>query len=301
MPKDKQFIIFDQVRGKTKIDSSLIDDQVILKSDGFPTYHLAACIDDHLMEITHVIRGEEWLSSTPKHLFIYESLGLTPPEWVHLPLILNEDRTKLSKRHGNFSVDSYLEKGYLKEAIINFVALLGWHPAEDTEIFDLAYMIKNFSFDRVNKAGAIFDEKKLEWMNGMYIRNKPLNEIATLCEKYFLENKIDISDKEKYLKVIEVARDHIVRLPQIIENSLMFYEDIKINEDDLKLIDRQESRKIFEYILTNIENISWDMESIKNFLKETSQKLNIKGKNFFYSFKISFIWKFVGSACSRDF
>ena len=287
MPKDKQFVIYDQVRGKTKIDSSLVDDQVIMKSDGFPTYHLAACIDDHLMEITHVIRGEEWLSSTPKHLFIYESLNLVPPKWIHLPLILNSDRTKLSKRHGNFSVDSYLKKGYLKETIINFVALLGWHPVEETEIFDLDYMIKNFSFDRVNKAGAIFDEKKLEWMNGLYIRSKPLEEIAKLCENYFIENKIDISSREKYLKVIEIARDHIVRLPEIIENSIMFYEDIKINESDREYLETEESKKIFEYILDNIDNVSWNVEEITVFLKKTSKSLNIKGKNFFSPLRLS--------------
>jgi len=137
MPDEHRFAFDDEVRGHVEIESSQSDDQVLIKSDGFPTYHLAATVDDHYMQISHVIRGEEWLSSTPKHLWLYECLGWQPPKWVHLPLILNTDRSKLSKRMNDVSVESYLDKGYLKEALLNFVALLGWHSADDRELYSL--------------------------------------------------------------------------------------------------------------------------------------------------------------------
>jgi len=247
MPKDREFIIFDKVHGKVKIASNLIDDQIILKSDGFPTYHLAVVVDDHLMKITHVIRGQEWLYSTPKHIFLYEALGWKAPVWVHLPLILNENRAKLSKREGDFSVRAYLDKGYLPRAILNFVSLLGWHPKNDKELFSLKSLCKNFSLNGIGKAGAIFDEKKLEWMNGQYIRGKPLPEMAQILKEFFLKEKIDISDEKKYLKVIETARDHIVRLPQIVKNSKMFYENLEFDQEDkelLKILKNWERQKI---------------------------------------------------------
>ncbi len=283
MPKDRDFVISDKVRGKVKIDSSLLDDQVILKSDGFPTYHLAAVVDDHLMEISHVIRGEEWLYSTPKHIFLYECLGWKPPIWVHLPLILNENKSKLSKRDGDFSVGNYLERGYLPEAIINFVALLGWNPKSEKEIFDLQYLCENFSFKAVNKAGAVFDEKKLEWMNGQYIRKKPLDELAKMLEKYFVDAGIDISDKEKYLKVIDVAKDYLVRLPEVVQYSQMFYKDLEFATEDFELLNAEDSQKIFKYYFDNLE----EGADYEQFVKEASAKLEIKGKAYFFPLRLA--------------
>ena len=187
IPDNRKFSFFDLIRGEVEMDSSQSDDQVLLKSDGFPTYHLASVVDDHFMQISHIIRGEEWLSSTPKHIFLYECLGWKAPKWVHLPLILNPDRTKLSKRMNDVSVDNYLAKGYLREAIVNFVALLGWHPADDRELFTLEELCDVFSLKRVNKANAIFDLAKLDWMNGHYLRSLPLEEIALRCKPLFLE------------------------------------------------------------------------------------------------------------------
>ncbi len=216
IPSDRTFIIDDKIMGRTFIDSSLVDDQVIFKSDGYPTYHLAAVVDDHLMGISHVVRGQEWLSSTPKHIFLYESFGWKTPKWVHLPLILNKDRSKLSKRVGDFSVKNYLELGYLKQTILNYVSLLGWHPKGDVEIFSLDEMIKQFSFSKVNKAPAIFDEIKLNWMNGIYIRKMQLQELRVLVEQYFKRANIDISDKIKFLKVLKTAKEYIHKLPEIV-------------------------------------------------------------------------------------
>ncbi len=283
MPKDKDFVIFDKVRGKVKIDSSLLDDQVILKSDGFPTYHLAAVVDDHLMEISHVIRGEEWLYSTPKHIHLYDCLGWKPPTWVHLPLILNQNKAKLSKRDGDFSVEAYLEKGYLPEAIINFVALLGWNPKTEKEIFDLQYLCDKFSFKAVNKAGAVFDERKLEWMNGQYIRKMDVKRLAKLLENYFVAAQIDISDQQKYLKVIDVAKDYLVRLPQVVHHAKMFYQELEFEQEDLPILHSPEAQAVFSYYLENLK----EGQDYAQFVKEASATLGIKGKAYFFPLRLA--------------
>lgn len=163
--------VSDIIRGEVQFQNEMIDDQVLLKSDGFPTYHLANVVDDHLMGITHVIRGEEWLISTPKHIILYDYFGWPIPQFAHLPLLLNPDRSKLSKRQGDVAVEDYRKKGYLPEALLNFVALLGWNRGDDEEIFSLEELIADFSLERVNKSGAVFNIEKLNWMNGIYIRS----------------------------------------------------------------------------------------------------------------------------------
>lgn len=166
----EEIVVDDLIRGKVSFQSNNLDDQVLIKSDGFPTYHFANVVDDHLMGITHVIRGEEWLPSTPKHILLYRMLGWNIPYFAHLPLLLNTDRSKLSKRQGDVAVEDYRDKGILSQALINFVALLGWNKGEDQEIFSLSELCEYFSLDRVTKSGAVFDLDKLNWMNGQYIR-----------------------------------------------------------------------------------------------------------------------------------
>ncbi|NTW30945.1 MAG: glutamate--tRNA ligase, partial [Candidatus Moranbacteria bacterium] len=168
VPEDRGDIVFhDLVRGDVCINAKNIDDQIIVKTDGYPTYHLASVVDDHLMEVTHVIRGEEWLPSTPKHILLYEAFGWEPPIFAHLTLLLNPDKSKLSKRQGDVAVEDYLTKGYLPEALINFVALLGWNPGQGStkEVFSLSELAEVFDFAQVNKAGAVFDTRKLDWLN----------------------------------------------------------------------------------------------------------------------------------------
>jgi glutamyl-tRNA synthetase len=160
----------DEIRDEISFDWKQVDDQVLIKSDGMPTYHLAATCDDHDMEITHVIRGEEWLASTPKHLFIYEAFGWTPPKFAHLPLLLNSDRSKLSKRQGDVAVEDYLAKGYLPAALLNFVALLGWNPSGEQEIYTHDELRSRFELSKVNKAGAVVNFEKLDWLNGQYLK-----------------------------------------------------------------------------------------------------------------------------------
>jgi len=171
VPEAGRIILEDVVRKKVAFEWQTVDDQVLLKGDGFPTYHLANVVDDHLMGITHVIRGEEWLPSMPKHLLLYQYLGWTPPVFAHLPLLLNKDRSKLSKRQGHVAAEDYRAQGYLPQALVNFVALLGWHDQSNREVFALEELVQAFELARVQKGGAIFDTDKLKWINGRHIRN----------------------------------------------------------------------------------------------------------------------------------
>jgi glutamyl-tRNA synthetase len=172
----------DEIRGDVTFDWKEMDDQVIIKSDGMPTYHLASTCDDHDMRISHVIRGEEWISSTPKHLFIYQSLGWTAPAFAHLPLLLNADRSKLSKRQGDVAVEEYLKNGYLPEAILNFVALLGWNPTGDREVYSHDELIAMFDLSKVNKGGAVVNFEKLDWLNAQYLKRMTDDEFFQYCE-----------------------------------------------------------------------------------------------------------------------
>ncbi len=178
LPTEGETAFEDAIRGNVSFKNALLDDYVLLKSDGFPTYHLANVIDDHLMETSHVIRGEEWLSSTPKHVLLYKAFGWTPPHFAHMPLLLNPDRSKLSKRQGDVAVEDYLDNGYLPEALINFVALLGWNPSDEKEVYAIEELAKAFELKDVNSAGAVFNREKLDWLNGKYLRMMPLDRLA---------------------------------------------------------------------------------------------------------------------------
>lgn len=194
MPDAGETEFHDAVRGPVSFRNALLDDYVLLKSDGFPTYHLANVIDDHLMGTTHVIRGEEWLSSTPKHVLLYKAFGWTAPQFAHMPLLLNPDRSKLSKRQGDVAVEDYLEKGYLPEALINFVALLGWNPSDETEIYSLDALVKAFELRDVNPAGAVFNREKLDWLNGKYLRLLPLDRLAERAAPFLERAKLIEAD-----------------------------------------------------------------------------------------------------------
>ena len=178
IPHNEDIRFTDAVRGDVVVQGREVDDQILLKSDGFPTYHLANIVDDHLMGITHVIRGEEWLPSTPKHVILYRAFGWEAPTFAHLPLLLNPDRSKMSKRHGDVMVSDFRDKGYFADAMVNYVALCGWNPGTEQEVFSHDALIEQFSLERVGKAGAIFDYKKLDWMNSEYLKQRDPADLA---------------------------------------------------------------------------------------------------------------------------
>jgi len=222
VPLEGTAVCEDIIRGRVEIQWAQVDDTVLIKSDGFPTYHLAATCDDHDMEISHVIRGEDWLSSLPKHLFIYQSLGWEPPQFAHLPLLLNPDRSKLSKRQGDVAAEDYLKKGYLPDALINFLALLGWNPTGDREIFDRQELIDLFDLAKVNKAGAIFNTEKLDWLNAHYLKSMDQGDYLALCRDRFLLTKeehkeVETASADLVDRACLLVRDRIQTLGELPE------------------------------------------------------------------------------------
>ncbi|MCW1888471.1 MAG: glutamate--tRNA ligase [Candidatus Moranbacteria bacterium] len=230
----EDIVFTDLVRGEVKINTKEVDDQVLLKSDGFPTYHLAVVVDDHLMGITHILRSEEWLPSTPKHILLYKAFGWKMPEIGHVSVILGPDgKKKLSKRDGGASVDEFLEKGYLEEVLINFLVLLGWNPGGGStqEIFSLSELESIFDLKGLHKAGAVFDHKKLDWMNSAYIKAMPLDELYNRIEKggWFAKDLVqfaptDMQTKEYLLKVLAVEQERLVRLDMFGEENPFFFQ-----------------------------------------------------------------------------
>lgn len=233
IPENREIVFTDLVRGVVKFHTKDLDDHVLMKSDGFPTYHLAVVVDDHLMQITHALRSEEWVPSTPKHILLYEALGWEVPHIGHLSVILGKDgKKKLSKRDGGVSVDYFLSQGYLKEALINFIALLGWNPGKGStqEIFTMEELEKSFVLSGLHKAGAVFDLKKLEWMNGEYLKKLSVDELYTRAQEFgqfqndFFATVGDEQKSEAFLKrVLTVERDRLVRLTDIGVGNPFFF------------------------------------------------------------------------------
>ncbi|MFA5070174.1 MAG: glutamate--tRNA ligase [Patescibacteria group bacterium] len=218
----------DIIRGIVSFENNNLDDSVLLKSDGYPTYHLAVVVDDHEMGITHVIRAEEWLPSTPKHILLYQAFGFPPPAFAHLPMILGHDKKKLSKRHGATSVLQYIKDGYLPEAMLNFLAFLGWNPKTEKEFFSREELIKEFSLENINKAGAVFNLDKLLWLNGLYIRNLSLERLIKAGQPYLRpEYQARATEKNINLeKVWRMAQERINTLKQINSLCDFVFEEI---------------------------------------------------------------------------
>jgi glutamyl-tRNA synthetase len=234
MPVSGKIIVDDLIRGRVEFDSKFFDDQIILKSDGYPTYHLASVIDDHASEITHVIRSEEWLSSTPKHLTLYKMFGWKPPEFAHLSMILGKDKSKLSKRHGATSVLEYRDQGYLPEAIVNFIALLGWNPKDDRELFEMPELIREFKLENVNQSPAIFDIEKLNWMNREYMMSADLSALRSYLGAFgareLTDEKINLVKRGGY-STLKAAADYLILLDNLskYEKGLLVFK--KSNRD----------------------------------------------------------------------
>lgn len=222
----------DLIRGTVAIRNAEIDDQVLLKSDGFPTYHLACVVDDHLMEISHVIRAEEWISSTPKHVLLYRAFGWEPPVFIHMPLLRNKDKSKISKRKNPTSLLWYREQGFLPEALCNFLALMGWSLGDDREIFDLQEMIESFSWDRVQTGGPVFDLQKLDWMNGEYIRQMTPEQLLERILQGPYTCRAD-QPAGKLLGITALIRERVKRLCQFDELTNFFFERESYTAEDL--------------------------------------------------------------------
>ena len=269
-------IIDDVIRERVEFNSDVVDDQVLIKSDGYPTYHLANVVDDHLMKITHVIRGEEWLSSTPKHILLYDFFGWEKPVFAHLPLLLNPDRSKLSKRQGDVAVEDYRAKGYLKEALINFVALLGWTAGDDKEFYYLDELIENFSLERVNKSGAVFNIEKLNWLNAEHLRRKENSEILILLKEELKNSRysVQIYNDEYLIKVIEAMKERVSCVKEYIEKSPYFFEAPSSYEEAVVAKRwNDNSSDLLKKLIEKFEKLNNpSKEDYENALKETAQE-----------------------------
>ena len=256
--RDESTVFNDLIRGTVTFENNLIDDQVLIKSDGYPTYHLANVVDDHEMGITHVVRGEDWLPSTPKHILLYRFFGWDIPLFAHLPMILGKDKAKLSKRHGAVSVLEYKSQGYLKEALRNYLALLGWNPGDDREIFSNEELVKQFSLERVQKSPAIFDNEKLEWINGIYIRDmakRNPDELIRRLNEYSAmnQNKSPLFPKNQQQKitpqVLKLVADRLKKLSEFLPLTQCIYQ--LSNYDSSLLIFKNSSSKKAQEALTH--------------------------------------------------
>ena len=276
---DQSIIFEDIIRGKVEFNTSVVDDQVLIKSDGYPTYHLANVVDDHLMQITHVIRGEEWLSSTPKHILLYNYFNWEKPVFAHLPLLLNPDRTKLSKRQGDVAVEDYRQKGYLKEALLNFVALLGWNAGDDKEFYTMEDLITNFSLERVNKSGAVFDIEKLNWLNAEHLRKINVEEIITLLREEISLSKFENEDyPDEYLtKVINAMLERVSFVKEILENGSYFFDEPdNYDESTVRKRWKDDSAGFLKILVdkfSKLENPT--KEAFEETLKKTAEELNV--------------------------
>ncbi|MFH2019404.1 MAG: glutamate--tRNA ligase, partial [bacterium] len=240
----------DTIRGDVSFQNSGIDDQVILKSDGYPTYHLAVVVDDHLMGITHIVRGEEWLSSSPKHILLYEAFGWPLPIFAHLPIIRNKDHSKMSKRKNDVSILSHRDRGYLPEALNNFMGLMGWSHPEKKEIFSLLEFQKLFSLDRVTMTAPVYDLEKLDWLNGQYIRALSNKELEERLQNFLPSD----CPKKLVSKIIPLIKERLVTLKDFEQHTSFFYREIKVDPT----------------VLHKKSNI----EQVKTQLEESSQLIN---------------------------
>lgn len=282
MPKSGKFKIQDLIRGEVEFDLSLIDDQVILKSDGYPTYYLAAAVDDNEMGVTDVFRGEEWLSSTPKSVVLTEMLEFKPIIYAHLPMVLAPDRTKLSKRHGATSVTDYKQLGYLPEAIINFLVLQGWSPKDNREFFTLAELEKEFKIENINKAPAIFDINKLNYINEHYLRAKNYEDLKNLLKDFDVDNlteaEAEIIKRGGYA-TLKIAADYILALrktPEYDSNILIF-----------KKSDKATTLKALELVIDKISDAEWDSDFLQKTLENLVVENNLTNGDVFWPVRVA--------------
>lgn len=285
VPSDRTITFMDEVHGETSFETNYVDDQILLKSDGFPTYHMAVVVDDHHMGITHVLRGDEWIPSTPKHILLYEALGWEPPKFVHIPLLVNKEGKKLSKRDGDVAVEDYLNKGYLPEALINYLALLGWNPGTDEEFFTLEELEQKFSLDRVNDSPGVFDVEKLNWMNGKYIRMKEMNELAALVRPYLEDAGVQIpEDDEQFQWMVNAVHEHLEYLAQIVDQIQVFYRDaVEIADSEAKeMVELDSSKALFKALIDQFNTVDKiTPDNFSGLLKAAGKEAGVKGKLLF--------------------
>ena len=271
----------DTIRGDLNFNTTELEDQVIIKTDGFPTYHFAMVVDDHLMGITHVVRGEEWLPSYPKHALLFRYLGWQMPEFIHLPLILNEDRTKLSKRTGSVAVGDFRLQGYLPQALINFLVLLGWSCGDDREFFTMQELIAEFDWKRVNKSGAVFDRQKLDWINQHYLQRLSPKEFEDYISPFIQQTPYANEPDVMRLCLLFQSR---MKTGEEIQSLLtpFFAQDLSVEDSSmLELLQKEKTQLFLASLIENITLLeSFSGEVFSKLAKQVQKETQVKGKEF---------------------
>lgn len=285
VPSDQTISFTDAIRGQISFQSDTVDDQVIVKSDGYPTYHLAVVVDDHLMKITHALRGEEWITSTPKHVLLYRYLNWSQPVWIHTPLLRNPDKSKLSKRHGHASVAWYQQQGYLPEALLNFLATRVWNHPENKEVFDLHELINLFSIQEMNIQGPIVDLDKLNWYNGLYIRRLTdqdlFDRVRPLASKQLLDSQLKA--------IIPLVKERLVRLADINELTDFLY-NYQLAEPDL-LLKKADAKLVCEQLQATwnkFESVeSWSLTEIETVIRTLQEEYDWHRGQYFMMIRLA--------------
>ncbi|MDD3480849.1 MAG: glutamate--tRNA ligase [Patescibacteria group bacterium] len=289
MPDTGKAVWDDGIRGKMEIDYAVSDDQVILKADGYPTYHLASIVDDHEAGVTDVIRGEEWISSTPKHVAIHKALGFRHPKYSHMPHIIGPDKKKLSKRHGDTAIMDYRDKGYLPESMLNFLALLGWNDGTEKELFSHDELVASFDLVRVGKAPAVFDLSKLNWLNGQYIRETNTKKLKKEIETLY--PKADIVKLDNFERILEVEKSRLATLEDITKDTDYF---VKLPKYESKLLvfkksTKENTKKGLRAAYEKLSSEKWedDVEKLSNILAVVVEDTGLSNGDIFWPVRVA--------------
>ena len=291
-PRTGTTTFHDEIYGDITVNNEELDDMILIKSDGFPTYNFANVVDDHLMGITHVVRGNEYLSSTPKYNLIYQAFGWDVPSYIHCPPVMKDEKHKLSKRNGDASYQDLINKGFLNEAILNYIALLGWSPEGEQEIFSLDELIEAFDVKRISKSGAIFDMNKLKWINSQYIKKLDTKQLTELCLP-FLKEAYDLSNKsEAWIeKLVEVHRDHISCGEEIVEQVKLFFEDeIHLEEEAIEFMKDESipnTLAVFKSKVAELAEEDFKQDQIFACIKATQKEAKARGKMLYMPLRIA--------------
>lgn len=283
MPTEGVTVVNDLLRGKVEFENQRVDDQVLIKSDGLPTYHMANVVDDHLMGISHVIRAEEWISSTPKHVVLYKSFGWDEPTWVHMPLLRNTDKSKISKRKCPVSINYYRRIGILKDAMLNFLALMGWSYGNDVEMFSLQQMMEKFELKNIQLGGPVFDLVKLTWLNQQYLQKLSDDEIVE-----HLQN--EVFSREYLKQLAPLIKKRIARFDQFVDQNAFFFNG-PLNYDHVPVIPegktKDDMKTMINGLLEQLDDLYvWDIEHIKELLHKYKDTIKWKPRDVFMPLRL---------------
>jgi len=286
----------DLIHGEINFADHQYDDFVILKADGSPTYNFSCVVDDHTMEITHVIRGDDHITNTPRQIALYEALGFNPPQFAHIPLILGPDKSRLSKRHGAVGVLEYKKEGYLPEALMNFISLLGWSPGTNQEIMSKEELIKSFSLQRIISRNAVFNKEKLDWMNGAYLKTLPTEKLLEHLMPYLKEAGFvkDKADRDMLMKMVDIYKPRIRTLEQIVSNAdFLFQDELHYNEGAVnKFLKRDYVPSLFDKVEQRLEELqTFNPQEIENTLRQLAEELKMKGGDFIHPLRVALTGK----------